>query len=136
MSCVSWIMRGLEKTAVCWVLLVAATGLCIAGFNAYCSPVSVFWSAILFSLFLRIEINGRLGAVAAFVAKSTFPIFVLHANGVGFGLIRRFAALLCGDCGLNAYVMYFIVGLAVFVAGLLLDMPRRMIGLMVARKCS
>ena len=136
MSCVSWIMRGLEKSGVCWVLLAAATGLCGVGFSAYCSPVSVFWAAILFTLFLRIEINGRLGAVAAFVAKSTFPIFVLHANGVGFGLIRKFAALLCGDCGMNIYAMYLIVGLTVFVAGLLLDMPRRVIGWMVARKCS
>ncbi len=135
MSCVSWIIMGLEKSGVCWVLLVAATGLCIVGFSAYCSPVSVFWSAILFTIFSRFEINGRLGAVDAFVAKSTFPIFVLHANGVGFGLIRKFAALLCGDCGMNVYAMYLIVGLTVFVAGLLLDMPRRAIGWMVARKC-
>ena len=82
---------------------------------------------------MRIEINGRLGAVAAFVAKSTFPIFILHANRVGFGLIRKFAALLCGDCGLNVYAMYLVVGLVVFVSGLLLDMPRRAIGWMVAR---
>ena len=130
----SWTVDLLEKASVLWVLLAVATALCVAGFSAYCSPVSVFWSAILFPLFLRIEINGRLGSVAAFVAKSTFPIFVLHANGVGFGLIWKFAALLCGTCGLNVYAMYLIVGLTVFVAGLLLDLPRRVIGRMFARK--
>lgn len=133
MSCVSWIMRGLEKSGVCCVLLVAATGLCIAGFSAYCSPVSVFWSAILFTIFSRFEISGRIGKVASFVAKSTFPIFILHANGVGFGLIRKFAALCCGNYGINVYMMYLIVGLTVFVVGLLLDMPRRAIGWMVVR---
>jgi len=114
--------------------LVVATALCVAGFSAYCSPISVFWSALLFTLFSRIEISGRIGIVASFIGKSTFPIFILHANGVGFGLIRKFAAFLCGDCGMNVYAMYLIVGASVFVAGLLLDMPRRAIGWVVARK--
>jgi surface polysaccharide O-acyltransferase-like enzyme len=123
----------LDKTVACCVLLIVATVLCVAGFSAYCSPVSVFWSAILFSLFLKIKVNEQFGAVAAFVAKSTFPIFILHANGVGFGLNKRLAALLCGDCGMSVYVMYLIVGLTMFFAGLLLDMPRRAIGWMCRR---
>ena len=116
------------RKRVMLLLLAITTALCGVGFSAYCSPVSVMWAAILFTLFLRINVNGRLGAVAAFVAKSTFPIFVLHANGVGFGMIRKFEALLCGDCGMNVYAMYLVVGLVVFVSGLLLDMPRRAIG--------
>jgi surface polysaccharide O-acyltransferase-like enzyme len=115
------------------ISFVGLTALCVIGFSAYCSPVSVFWSAILFSLFLKIKVNGQFGAVAAFVAKSTFPIFVLHANGVGFELMRKFASLLCSGCGMTAYVMYLVMGLTVFVAGLLLDMPRRAIGWMCRR---
>lgn len=113
-----------------WHLLVGfttATALCIVGFSAYCSPVSVAYSAILFAIFVRIKIGGRIGAIVAFVAKSTFSIFVLHANGVGFSLMRRFAKCLCGGYGMCPYLMYLIVGISVFMAGLLMDMPRRFV---------
>lgn len=127
----NWIRPAIERycnhSIVLVMLLVISSALCGVGFSAYCSPVSVFWSAILFSIFLRIEVNGRLGAVAAFVAKSTFPIFIIHANGVGFGLIRKSETLLHVGCGMNVYVMYIVVGLAVFLSGLLLDMPRRLV---------
>ncbi len=127
-------LRIFGNMPVVFLLLAISTALCIAGFKAYCSPVSVVWSAILFTIFLRFTVKGKMGRIAAFVARSTFPIFILHANGVGFGLIRKFAALLYENCGMNVYTMYLIVGLTVFCAGLLLDMPRRMILWMVAKR--
>lgn len=110
------------------------TALCILGFSAYCSPVSVAWSAVLFSLFLRLEVGDRLGGVASFVAESTFPIFILHANGVGFGLIRKFVTLLCEGCGVSVYGMYLTVGIAVFAVGLVLDVPRRALAMRIKSK--
>ena len=104
------------------------------GLSAYCSPVSVVWAAILFTLFVRVRLDDTIGAVAAFVAKSTFPIFVMHANGIGIDLIRRLANLLCDEYGLSIYAMYLIVGITVFIAGLLLDMPRRGLVFQLARR--
>ena len=115
------------KTLYLFLGLVVLTALCIIGFSAYCSPVSVLWAGVLFTLFSRIGIPVVIGKVICFIAKSTFPIFILHANVVGFGLIRKFAQYLCDGHGLNPYIMYVIVGFSVFFAGLLLDIPRRVI---------
>lgn len=109
------------------VAFIIISVLCIIGFGDYCSPISVIWSAILFVLFLRIKICDRLGKIVCFIAKSTFPIFVLHANKVGFDLIQRFAKLLCDGYGIKTIFMYIIVGFSVFVIGLLCDIPRRLI---------
>jgi len=113
------------KPATALLLFCMLTLLNVIGFSSYCSPISVLWGAVLFSLFSKIRISDRLGHIVTYIASSTFPIFVIHANGVGFGLMRKYAAFLCDDLGLNKFLMYCILGTTVFVSGLVLDIPRR-----------
>lgn len=74
------------------------------------------------------------GGVLA-ISPSMFSVYLLHTNAYGFEMLRKVEDCLVA-AGWNYLAMAFVVAFGIFVVCVLLDLPRRAIGWMVARKCS
>lgn len=112
------------------VVLVALTSFSVSSvagnyLAGYHCPVSIALAASSFLLFLRLRIPRPIGRVAVWFAPSMFAVYLLH-----------FVIPISGDGAPRAFISYWlqivgsgvllpVVAIIVFLAALLLDMPRR-----------
>lgn len=148
---VARVSRMYEERIKTWWLVVAAAvsgAMCWIGFYHYNSPFALVFAGSMFYLVKRAETCrwreriGRVERVEACrgswllaISPSMFSVYLLHTNAYGFEMLRKVEDCLVAG-GWNYYAMAFIVAIGIFGLCVLLDMPRRVIGWMVARKCS
>lgn len=114
-----------RKQTICLLLVsivAVAMGLC-----SYCSPFSLAIGVIVFFAFYKSRIAHYIGKRLAWMAPSIFSIYLLHAHeSFGFRIISRFEDTLVA-IGVPLVFVYVISAFVIFTAGLLLDIPRRLI---------
>lgn len=114
-----------RKQTICLLLVsivAVAMGLC-----SYCSPFSLAIAIIVFFGFNKSRIAHDVGKRFAWMAPSIFSIYLLHAHSsFGFKIISWFEDMLV-EKGIPLVLVYVISAFVIFTAGLLLDIPRRLI---------
>ena len=136
--CVARISRGYEaKIKTTWLVVAAFVSgvMCWSGLYHHNSPFCLIFAGSMFYLFKRmpaLDNNKVVARIALWLGPSMFSVYLLHTNSWGFAALRRAEDYLMG-IGWNYYTMAFTVAIVIFVAGILLDMPRRLIGWMIGR---
>lgn len=92
--------------------------------SSYASPFAFCLAMLGFFIFKKITIGARVARLILFLAPTTFPIFFLHANRVGFSLMSDCETYL-QRVGFNDNIVFLITGFIAFVVAFLLDVPRR-----------
>lgn len=133
-----------EKWRTRWLVCAAVVSgaACWFGFCHYNSPFALVLAGSLFLLIKRINlansavplplISRTIKTLVLFISPSMFSVYLLHTNSAGLGLLRQVESRLM-EQGWNYYAMAFAVAGAIFVGGILLDLPRRMIALVARR---
>ena len=120
-----------------WVFVAMGIGslpLTWIGFGHYNSIASLALAGSVFCLVERISLPPRIGKSLALVVPSLFPIYLLHCNAVGYGYLKILNRFFIEDCHFWLYVSYLLTASTVFVACLLLDLPRRLVVSLVERR--
>lgn len=142
---VARVSRMYEERIKTWWLVVAAAvsgAMCWIGFYHYNSPFALVFAGSMFYLVKRAETcrwrenwpcRTCRGSWLLAISPSMFSVYLLHTNAYGFEMLRKVEDFLI-SAGWNYYAMAFIVAIGIFGLCVLLDMPRRAIGWMVARK--
>ena len=96
--------------------------LVIAGFHHHNSPASLVWTACVFTVFSRLQLSSVVSKVVAWIAPTTFGIFLLHSTLTG-GWLRKtvidFTATYLG-----VYAGYLITTIIVFLVCCFVDKMR------------
>lgn len=133
-----------ERWRTWWLVCAAVVSgaACWFGFCHYNSPFALVLAGSLFLLIKRINlansavplplISRTIKTLVLFISPSMFSVYLLHTNSAGLGLLRQVESRLM-EQGWNYYAMAFAVAGAIFVGGILLDLPRRMIALVARR---
>ena len=109
-------------------LAVAALWLCTGvGLGEYASPFAVALSAVLFLVFARVPWPGWVGRAACLLGPSMFAVYLLHCNGVGFGLMRALEDRLVDGRGWPLGAAYLAVAALAFGVCVAIDLPRRLV---------
>lgn len=118
-----------DKIKTWWLMVVAVLSgaICWIGFYHYNSPFSLLFAGSMFYLFKRLPSLDRhrfLSSIVFWISPSMFPVYLLHTNTRGFNALRRAEDYLM-SIGWNYYAMSFSIAIGIFVACILLDIPRR-----------
>lgn len=100
--------------------------------SQYNSPMAVVQAALGFRLFQGIKLSKRMEQLIVFIAPSTLAIFVGHANPWVLTKMCGWVDAVAPYVG-GVYPSFMIVGIAVYVCALTVDLPRRLIGRMIFR---
>lgn len=117
----SYLRRGMKI----FILFICAAFMFV-GFGHYCSPFSVIFVMIVFSYINKLRIAKWCEKIVVLISPSVFAIYLLHANGFGYTIIRRLEDSLVAS-GVYIYGTYFLVSLVIFAGSLILDLPRRIV---------
>lgn len=114
------------------MLLILGVSLVMAaiGLGDYNSPFAVAIAGSVFFIFMNFRVPSWLGNVCVWLGPSMFSIYLMHSHEYGWGYFKMMEDGLLA----NSVPMPFVYGLTaivVFVACLILDLPRRIIGLLV-----
>ena len=115
----------LERLLNLKVLIILGGGavvLVIAGFHHHNSPASIVWTACVFTVFSRLQLPSVVSKVVAWIAPTTFGIFLLHSTLTG-GWLRK-TVIDFTATHLGVYVGYLITTIIVFLACCLIDKMR------------
>ena len=115
-------------------LFLVSIALSMLKVGQYNSLVALAAAASGFVLFLKLRLNGSAAKIVLLASPSMFSVFLMHANGFVFRHIKLWVD------AVNAYVgilpvSFFAVAAVIFVCGLILDVPRRMIMVIVHKAC-
>lgn len=119
------------KTRYLVLALPVLFGLCCLGYGwlgHYASPIAVLMATSVFLLFLRIQVPSFAVPIILFLGGSMFPVYVIHGHPWVWTVIKNMNILSFdreGGC--------FGVGIIVFGCSLLLDLPRRMLVVLVLK---
>lgn len=117
-------MKGMEyrfSSRLLFVVLIVCVPLAMIGLANYNSPIALIMVAALFLLFKR---HVQVGGWVYVVAPSMFSVYMLHSTLCGLRLMTGFEDALV-QSGITIYLMYAVVTITVFMAGLSFDMARR-----------
>lgn len=130
-----------ERCRCRWLVCAAVLSgaMCWIGFKHYNSPFALIFAGSLFFLIKRIKLLSSilhlitpltppLKTLVLFISPSMFSVYLLHTNNVGFALRRAECWMM--EQGWNYYAMAFVVAGAIYVGSVLLDMPRRLKGVL------
>lgn len=124
-----------EKWKIWWIILAALVSgtACWVGLCHYNSPFALIFAGSIFLLVRKLEVRARsVERLVGWLGPSMFSVYLLHTNSAGLGLLRQVESRLM-EQGWNYYAMAFVVAGAIFVGGILLDLPRRVIGTWLKR---
>ncbi len=129
-----------KKIKTKWLIVatVISGAFCWFGFYHYNSPFALIFAGSMFYLFKRmpcLDGKGVMSKAVRALSPSMFSVYLLHTNVFGFNMLRAAEDKLVG-MGWNYYVMAFVVAVGIFVSCLVLDIPRRLLVGLVARKGS
>ena len=109
------------RVGVVMSIILVSFGLC-----SYTSPFSLF---IAISVFLLVKDNAvcnMIGRLSAWMLPSLFSIYLFHSKGeFGLQIMASLEDVLLAR-GIPLFVIYCIVAMCAFIAGILLDLPRRL----------
>ena len=127
------IMRSMfpvDRISGSFLFLIAVFSLpfVLLGLHSYASPFSLALAIVVFAVFKKSVVLGKTGQVLRWMVPSLFSVYLFHAPPeicipMMKCLIARFS-----NCGMPVGVSAIMVALLVFVLGILLDMPRRLLG--------
>ena len=123
--------RGVRWHIGGWYLslaLVVFLVLKIIGMDDLNSPANLCVSGLVFYVFYNMKPPSKLGRFAALCAASVFSVYLFHVSCFAFSLYEPMKDIMVSDWGLNRYVIYVIASLGFVLGGLLLDVPRRIVG--------
>ena len=103
-------------------LLLLLTGI---GLGDYNSPIAFALAAVCFFMFARIKLTDRYWKFLNFLGPSMFSVYLLHTNEVGVKFITYIRDYMLKGVS-SSFGCAFLTACCVFVACVLLDMPRRM----------
>lgn len=113
-----------------WPMLVVIS-LLIGYFKplVYNNIFAVLLSSAIFFALLKVTLPRWVGKAALFVAPSTFPIYLLHTNCTGYGIINMIESrlLYAGLDGVGYIFAVSVTAIIVFLSGLLIDCSRRVL---------
>jgi len=114
------------------LMIFSALFLATLKLGQYNSIVAVVISFYVFHFFLALRPHRLVASVCAFVAPSTFAIYVLHTNVFIF---RRMPAFVDEMNGIvkSMPLAFLMVAVATFLTCLMLDMPRRLLARLFRR---
>ena len=121
-----------------WLFMsaVVSGAFCWIGFYHYNSPFALIFAGSMFYLVKRMpvaNVGGFVGKMILAISPSMFSVYLLHTNVLGFEMLRKMEDSLMASAW-NYWLMSFTVSSVIFVVGVVLDMPRRFIVGIVARK--
>ena len=101
----------------------------------YNSPFLLGLSLGLFWLFRRALAGMKLPAtVLAILTPSVLSVYLIHCNSYG-NQAFAFAERMFANAGLPLYAIFFVLATLTFVAGFVLDVPRRLLSLCLQKTC-
>ena len=111
--------------ALSWIAVISGS-CCWIGIMHYNSPAGLLFAGSIFLLFKRIKLPNWLEVVSVALAPSMFSVYLVHTNGVVFPFIHKIEKSLIVGYHVNYYVACMIVAVALFILGVIVDVPRRM----------
>ena len=114
------------STTLAWIVFVVCIALAMLRIGKFNSPISIGITIASFVLVKRIRIPRRLSEAAIWMGPSMFSVFLIHANKWCLGSMRGYVDSIV-SYGLPFPFAFIIVAGGIFVGGLLLDLPRRII---------
>ncbi len=107
-----------------WLLVgtLVVVPFALFGFARYNSPFALLLASITFIMFRQIHVGEFVGKILPWIVPSLFSVYLIHANGVfGFRCIRELTMRWDGLSGC------FMTAIVVFIGGIVLDIPRRIV---------
>lgn len=116
-----------SRLSIGWIIGigVVSVGATWVGFGHYNSVFALGVALSGFALFSRLTVPPLLGRIVFWCVPSLFPIYLLHANSLGFPLLVKVNAWFIDGCHVPLYMGYFLTSLTVFGACLIVDLFRR-----------
>lgn len=93
-------------------------------FARYDSAFVLMLSFALFAMFRRIHIAPYIGKVSSWLAPSVLAVYLYHCNPYGYRLFG-FLERILSENGFPMYCIFFVVAFFAMIGGLMLDLPRR-----------
>lgn len=107
-------------------LLCAGVALSLLKIGKFNSVVAIMITIGSFVLIHRVHISERTGNVILWMAPSMFSVFLLHATPWCLKLLKGWVNQLVAY-GVPLHMAFVVVTTGVFIAGFVLDLPRRLI---------
>lgn len=107
------------------IIIISGGGailLVMAGFHHHNSPASLVWTACMFTIFSRLRLPPILSRIVAWVAPTTFGIFLIHSTLTGNWLRKGLIDFSAAHCGV--YVGYLITTVVMFAICCFVDKLR------------
>lgn len=118
------ILNKISNVGWCVLLGVSLVGMAL-GVRNYSSPFCTLFAMGVFVLCGKFQVFEKIGRYLSWMVPSLFAVYLFHSRAV-FGLkIMDDAESFMLNKGMNIFFVYGSVSVAVFIACLLLDMPRR-----------
>lgn len=114
------------------MLLILGVSLVMAaiGLGDYNSPFAVAIAGSVFFIFINLTVPSWLGKVCVWLGPSMFSIYLMHSHGYAWGYLKIMEDWLVASLVPMPFV-YGLTAIVVFGVCLILDLPRRIIGLLV-----
>lgn len=90
----------IAKKLKAWWMLFFVPAMALLGH--YTSPVTLIVVALLFAIFEKLPINGRLGRWVSCISSSGLAVYLLHANWQVIPKMNKLSSFIIEDCGLCA----------------------------------
>lgn len=109
--------------ALLFVTCIIVATFKIGGFN---SVIAIGITIGSFILIQQVRISKRLWPIILLISPSMFSVFLLHANPWSYELMVKSVDLIA-DSGVLKIFAFLLVALITFLAGLMVDLPRRIV---------
>ena len=117
-----------------WIAGISAL-ICECGLYRYNSPFALTLTLSLVLLVQRMPQLPRLGVIALNLSPSMFAVYMYH-TGAGFNVLRSLEAYFVNTCGVPVYVTHILTALLVFWGCIVIDIPRRVLCVILRRPMS
>lgn len=107
-------------------------GITALGLGGYASPFAIALAATTFYLFKELSLPVWAEKMVHLLSPSTLAIFLLHTSLVGFTFIK-YAEKILVEHHVPLLFVYLLTALTIFTACLLIDIPRRLLLLLLRR---
>ena len=109
-----------------WTAMIGSSLFVYGGLYHHNSPFAFLFAVSSFLLFADVRLPVPLKRCASYIAPSVFAIYLYHSTDIGFRIIGILERYFVDNVGLPIVVNHFVTGILVFVCGLLIDSPRRL----------
>ena len=118
--------RWMRTRWLCFAAVLSGV-MCWFNFMHNHSPFALVFAGSLFLLFKRLPLkDGAFASTVLLLSPSMFSVYLLHMNSMGMAWLRSVEDKLIAGDGCNYYLVCLMVAVVFFVAGVILDLPRRL----------